>query len=219
MKKIFLSGKRETGDKRDNVFEDSIVRISKSLLAVTEESIEAGAYAHPPQTLSKYPTSPPYLGRRIIATIGTERLDGIPAIVVVDEIDLLYAKEKALGGKICNLADNYKLHEEYQLFVKGYKAAQSKGAYSDEQLRSALSKAFIASQEGYQITSDEIVESLNQPKQISELVLDYEFVCKNGHTMNYQATCSYPHCHKPNKEAIIIHDREQNAIIPVSIKF
>jgi hypothetical protein len=46
-------------------------------------------------------------------------------------------------------------------FITGFNKA-SELLYSEEQLRLALSEAFKANQEGYQITSDEIIQSLKQ---------------------------------------------------------
>jgi hypothetical protein len=42
---------------------------------------------------------------------------------------------------------------------------QQETLYTEEQVRKALSKSFKASQEGYNITSDEIIQSLKQNKK------------------------------------------------------
>jgi hypothetical protein len=42
---------------------------------------------------------------------------------------------------------------------------QQETLYTEEQVRKALSESFKASQEGYNITSDEIIQSLKQNKK------------------------------------------------------
>jgi hypothetical protein len=49
-------------------------------------------------------------------------------------------------------------------YIKGYNKAKET-LYTEKQVREALSESFKASQEGYNITSDEIIQSLKQPKK------------------------------------------------------
>lgn len=49
-------------------------------------------------------------------------------------------------------------------FGIGYNKAKEKYKFTEDDMRKALSESFKASQEGYQITSDEIISSLSQPK-------------------------------------------------------
>jgi hypothetical protein len=49
-------------------------------------------------------------------------------------------------------------------FKAGYNKAKEKYKWTDDDLRKALSESFKASQEGYNITCDEIIQSLQQSK-------------------------------------------------------
>jgi hypothetical protein len=58
-------------------------------------------------------------------------------------------------------------------WIAGYKAAQPK-KYTEEDFKKGLSEAFKASQEGYNITADEIIQSI-KPK-IESIELEMEFI-------------------------------------------
>ena len=59
-------------------------------------------------------------------------------------------------------------------FKSGYKKAREKFEFSESQLRQALSMAFIAVQDGGNITSDEIIQSLRTPRH--PIAIDVEMV-------------------------------------------
>jgi hypothetical protein len=50
-------------------------------------------------------------------------------------------------------------------FIVGYNKAKEKYKYTEEDVKRALSESFKASQEDYNITSDEIIQSLQQPSR------------------------------------------------------
>jgi tRNA threonylcarbamoyladenosine modification (KEOPS) complex Cgi121 subunit len=62
------------------------------------------------------------------------------------------------------IAPNYIPKEIIEKAKEMHKAEQE-SLYTEEQVREALSESFKASQEGYNITSDEIIQSLKQPKK------------------------------------------------------
>jgi hypothetical protein len=65
-------------------------------------------------------------------------------------------------------------------FVIGYNKAKEKYKYTEEDLRKALSESFKASQEGYNITCDEIIQSIQQPKYPVAVDCDVEGYKVNG---------------------------------------
>lgn len=89
-----------------------------------------------------------------------------------DEIERL-ADEYSTSDKV-HPADSY---ISKQSFIAGYETAQSK-QFSLEDMKKALSEAFKASQEGYQITADEIIQSLSTQQLPKEFVPELESYCK-----------------------------------------
>ena len=59
-------------------------------------------------------------------------------------------------------------------FKAGYHKAREKFEFSESQLRQALSMAFIAVQDGGNITSDEIIQSLRTPRTPIAIEVEYE---------------------------------------------
>ena len=81
-------------------------------------------------------------------------LNGAP---VLEGVDLL----PPIEDDVEQLArDNSSICEDD--WVDGYNKAREKYKYTEEDMRKALSESFKASQEGYNITSDEIIQSLHQ---------------------------------------------------------
>ena len=68
---------------------------------------------------------------------------------------------KLINGKSLPTKQLTEVAEHY--FIVGYQEGKDKtkeNLYTEEQVRKALSESFKASQEGYNITSDEIIKSL-----------------------------------------------------------
>ena len=87
------------------------------------------------------------------------------------ELDLLLLPEIVVEDDVEKLAEEYVIDESYlpvykeeckRAYINGYKAATK--VYSEEDLRKALSESFKASMEGYNITADEIIQSIKQTK-------------------------------------------------------
>lgn len=94
--------------------------------------------------------------KNVIAS--TKPLEGLPLLVIEDE-----AMSNAL-----NLIEESKIETESTkliligAYTTSYNKAKETYKFTEEDLRIALSEAFKASQEGCQITSDEIIQSLNK---------------------------------------------------------
>jgi hypothetical protein len=69
-------------------------------------------------------------------------------------------------------------------FKKGYNKAKEKYKYTEEDMRKALSESFKASQDGYNITSDEIIQSLQQPKMPVGFECEVERIYPNPQTIS-----------------------------------
>lgn len=89
-----------------------------------------------------------------------------------DGVEKQYSEEL---DKRINIAKNYKgqvagrhpdafTHEEMKGMLRGYIEAREKYEFTESDLRRALSMAFIAVQDGGNITSDEIIASLRTPR-------------------------------------------------------
>jgi hypothetical protein len=84
----------------------------------------------------------------------------LPEIVFEDNIEKLAER---LVDKETNASLQSPNRKHYEKYVKiGLKAATK--VYSEEDLRKALSESFKASMEGYNITADEIIQSIKQTK-------------------------------------------------------
>jgi hypothetical protein len=84
---------------------------------------------------------------------------------VLDGVDLLpELDDEPIGDDLDEYIKDKRTQEECVGFIDGYHQAKEKYKYTEDDLRKALSESFKASQEGYQITSDEIIQSLSQPK-------------------------------------------------------
>jgi hypothetical protein len=88
-------------------------------------------------------------------------LEGVPLLPPLeDEVEKL-ANKWAIDNTDITMESNSALNKG---FKGGYNKAKEKYKWTDDDLRKALSESFKASQEGYNITCDEIIQSLQQPK-------------------------------------------------------
>lgn len=121
-------------------------------------------------------------------THSTPNVGGLSALLIAGIKELPLSEVKELIGEVDveKKAEEYKDRKgsipttklEDEIFKLGFKDGYNQALednkekkYTKEDLRKALSQAFMASQEGYQITSDEIVQSL-QPKTEWEVEFD-----------------------------------------------
>lgn len=77
-------------------------------------------------------------------------------------------------------------HEEFEVgyevgYEIGYNKAREKFEFSEMDLRQALSMAFIAIQDGGNITSDEIISSLRALRTPIAIEVEMEYTCCNLH--------------------------------------
>ena len=80
--------------------------------------------------------------------------------MVEDKIALI---KLALTDKVTN--PHFEANRKYALkMLDELQNLVATKVYSEDDLRKALSESFKASQEGYDISSDEIIQSLKQPK-------------------------------------------------------
>jgi hypothetical protein len=96
-------------------------------------------------------------------------------IVVEDDVEKLAEKYANLKNSIHDYDEQYYNSHGVSIakgFIEGYKSANK--SYSEEDLRKSLSEVFKASQEGYNITTDEIIQSLKQPKTPKWFVAEYK---------------------------------------------
>lgn len=69
-----------------------------------------------------------------------------------------------------------------------------------------ISKSFV----------EECIERYNAGDPLYEVMVEYEgFICKNGHYMGFQTTCTYPHCEEYNYPQLKISS--DNTITPEEI--
>lgn len=102
----------------------------------------------------------------------------LPEVIVEDDVE-------KLADTIFGIETKQILHPTHHMrksWIGGYKSATK--VYSEEDLRFALSEAFKASQEGYNITSDEVIESLNQHKTPKWFVAEKEYLSNDGNWKN-----------------------------------
>jgi hypothetical protein len=94
-------------------------------------------------------------------------LEGVPLLPPLeDDVELAYQKELLTDNQDKNWVGYGKgingVSKERWKSI--YNKAKEKYKYTEEDLRKALSESFKASQEGYNITCDEIIQSLQQQK-------------------------------------------------------
>jgi hypothetical protein len=100
-------------------------------------------------------------------------LEGVPLLPPLEQED----DEKIL---FANEIENMLEYDRGRWYgrIEGYNKAIEKYKFTEEDVKNALSESFKASQEGYQITTDEIIQSLSQPKTPTH------FECKTFDTGN-----------------------------------
>jgi len=87
-------------------------------------------------------------------------LEGVPLLPPLEDDEYDFAE---IFYNICKATIE---HFDDWVEAKEYNKskAKEKYKYTEEDMREALSESFKASQEGYNITCDEIIQSLQQPK-------------------------------------------------------
>lgn len=128
--------------------------------------------------------------RMIVATDTTFKLEGIaqfelPAILdggeSTDLIELAETKYPYIDTSIgdINKVHNIKVDSKRIAFIQGYKAAQEKGCYTEEDLRKAINEVFnivfknslLIKEDSERITYD-VINSLKQPKKLVAIEVD-----------------------------------------------
>jgi len=172
-----------------------IVNCDKGYVAISDEKITEGFFLHPKGVI--FPVTEIYirgpistgLMKKIIATDTTFKLEGIaqfelPAILdggeSTDLIELAETKYPYIDTSIgdINKVHNIKVDSKRIAFIQGYKAAQEKGCYTEEDME----KAFLAGEKWEdrnqsidrgEITSfpdalnvHDFIDSLKQPKKL-----------------------------------------------------
>jgi hypothetical protein len=100
---------------------------------------------------------------------------------ILEGVPLLPPLEDDVRKLALEMGEDYFSKELFaDYFVIGYNKAKEKYKYTEEDLRKALSESFKASQEGYNITCDEIIQSIQQPKYPVAVDCDVEGYKVNG---------------------------------------
>ncbi len=94
----------------------------------------------------------------------------LPGMVVEDDVE----NQKWYKDAISVLKDEHSIRIAKICLKAGHRAATK--VYSEDDLRKALSESFKASEEGYNITADEIIQSLKQHKTPKWFVAEMERV-------------------------------------------
>jgi len=97
-------------------------------------------------------------------------LEGVPLLPSLEIVRYDFAE---MFYNICKAT--YPNFDEW-IEAKEYNKAKEKYKYTEEDMRKALSESFKASQDGYNITSDEIIQSLQQPKMPVGFECEDEYV-------------------------------------------
>jgi hypothetical protein len=94
-------------------------------------------------------------------------LEGVPLLPPLEDESNFFAEQETIKNE----------WNSEKSFKAGYNKAKEKYKYTEEDLREALSESFKASQEGYNITCDEIIQSLQQTKY--PVAFEYEMEYKD----------------------------------------
>lgn len=101
----------------------------------------------------------------------TKQLEGLPLLVIIED-ELSEHEVFMIKAGISR--------DDINSWKKGFNHAKKTYKFTEDDFRNALSEAFKASQEGYQITSDEIIQSLSN----KELWIEIEDkIAIDGHTI------------------------------------
>ncbi|MGV8961837.1 MAG: hypothetical protein ACOH2V_00380 [Candidatus Saccharimonadaceae bacterium] len=58
------------------------------------------------------------------------------------------------------------------------------------------------------------IKAYNEGNPITEVMVEYEgYICKNGHYMDYQTTCAYPHCNEYNHLQLKVNSKDNTITI------
>jgi len=99
----------------------------------------------------------------------TKQLEGLPLLVIEDDVEMSAEKYSTRFQLYGGETDKALKEVSVLSYLKGYKKAKETYKFTEEDLRNALSESFKASQEGYQITSDEIIQSLTKKELYVEV--------------------------------------------------
>lgn len=154
--------------------------------------------------------------KKLIATINT-KIEGVPVIVVEDEVEKLANKEfhEWRADKIVVPVNH---RNPFVLgFIKGYKASEQTHPYSEEDLRKAFQAGVVY---GYKPTipndnnalcEEDYIQSLKQSKQIESVELEMEDCELTDCKSTCSSRCQFPH--------IKIHNQSTQEIIPVKVNY
>jgi len=159
---------------------------------------------------------------KIIATIGTKRLKGVPMIELPDEAEIEALQWYKKRYYVDTIAEHHKEFPQVIGFQIGYKAAQAKGQYTEEDIKIAyeqgrMNNSVLTTDKDY-LSYEDLIKSL-QTKQIPtsiELALD----CSLGGIKMEGASCGKNNnCKWPSCSTIKITNPETNTIIPVKVSY
>ncbi len=125
----------------------------------------------------------------------------LPEIVVEDDVEkLAELKYPIKGGGSMWMPSSHDCNQanKQEGFIEGYKAATK--IYSEEDLVKALSESFKASQEGYDISSDEIIQFLKQPKTPKCFVAEMEYYYHSS--KEFYSDAGFVKCSKEQYDSI-----------------
>jgi hypothetical protein len=156
---------------------------------------------------------------KVIATIG-KRIEGIPLIELPDEVEQLALYEAGYTSTEAMKGDD-DAERTFESFKKGYKAAQSKGQYSEEDIRKAVDVGLSLStvtdepftSKKFKITKESFVQiALNNKRIPTSVTLEMDDWRGDGEDPeigNHATHLVFPHIHNP----------ETNTIIPLKVDY
>jgi len=161
-----------------------VVKTNKGYVAISDEKITEGFFLHPKGVI--FPVTEIYirgpistgLMKKIIATDSTFKLEGIPQFELekdeLEKMALEYAslpyKNWPKDAQVILLEDNARLD-----FIAGYKAAQSKGCFTEEDIIKAIrfgkdlwkdAENQVKNGVKKQLFVKDFIDSLKQPKKL-----------------------------------------------------
>lgn len=158
---------------------------------------------------------------KIIATIGTKRLEGVPMIIVPNQEVIMYYNEATDYAINDGMSDDFEASRRG--YEAGYKAAQAKGSFSELDIRRAFG---AGSEQGYiqglcnaegseeeredmenRYSVDNFLQSLKKKREIVGVELEME-----KETLYTDDGLDYK-----GEFILKIHNKETNTIIPKTI--
>jgi len=143
---------------------------------------------------------------KIIATINHSISLNVPMIIVEDEVEKLaeHSSEVQEGTYTHQHKVTYK-----HGFIDGYKKAQQKGVYSEEDLRVAINKAYLIGIErsSYgEAMEDDIIQSLKQ----EYIELEMDLYCELKDCIEQNPNCVLPNNGVCKAQEVIKTNRDKN---------